>query len=239
MTGLLRRLATPPEVVTKRDTVLAAAYRHGASLGDVLNVGSKNIRIGDSINLDVVPGPAVDVIGDAHQLARYFDAETFDTVVISAALQYCENPRQVIEQAHYVLRPGGWLFIDAPFIQPYCSDGADLWRFTAEGLRRLCEPYLTVVEVSTSIATGPAIALAAQAAARTGRNRYVSAALAWAVTLAVWPLRYLRHSDPRTAGAFLLVARKGARKALQDSASLESPRLPRHVADADRGGAPS
>ena len=48
----------------------------------------------------------------------------------------------------------------------------------------------------------------AQAAAQTGTNRYARAAATWAVTLALWPLRFASHADPRTAGALILVGRK-------------------------------
>jgi SAM-dependent methyltransferase len=206
---LLTRLAAPPQIMAKRDTIEGAAKRHGVPLNRVLNVGSKNVRIGtECVNLDIVPGPSVDVVGDAHRLAEHVGEARFDTVVMSAVLQYCENPSIVIEQARRVLEPGGWLLVDAPFIQPYCPDGRDLWRFTADGLRRLCEPHFTIVEVVTSIPTGPAVASMAQAAAQTGANRYARAAVAWGVTLALWPLRFMPHADPRTAGAFLLVGRK-------------------------------
>ncbi len=209
MMSRLRRMAVPPEVLIKRDSVFAAAERHHALQGRILNVGSKDVRIGEHcVNFDCVAGPQVDVVGDAHHLGRHFEKESFDAVILSAVLQYCEDPRRVLEQAAHILRPGGLVLIDAPFLQPYCPDGSDLWRFTADGLRRLCEPYFEVLEVSPSITTGPAIAFTFQGAASRAGNRSVAVALTWLVTLLVYPLRFLPGTSLEAAGAILLVGRK-------------------------------
>jgi len=206
---LLRALATPPNVLLKRETIEGVAQRHGLVAGRILNVGSKNVRLGaDSINLDVMPGDGVDVVGDAHELERHFPEKSFDTVVLSAVLQYCENPQRVIQQAHYVLKPGGMLLLDAPFLQPYCPDGLDLWRFSDDGLRRLCEKYFEIVELNASFTMGSSLAFVIQRALTTRKSRALTAITGWLVTLVVYPLRFVRGSDNATAGAFLLIGRK-------------------------------
>ncbi len=118
------------------------------------------------VNLDIVPSNGVDVIADAHDLEAILPPECFDTVVLTGVLQYCRNPEKVLAQAHYVLKARGWVLLAAPFIQPYCTDGPDLWRFSADGLRRLCGELFEVLEVSTSIGTGSALAFTAEAAGR-------------------------------------------------------------------------
>jgi SAM-dependent methyltransferase len=214
MNALLRRLAKPPNLLNKTDTIERAAARHNALAGRVLNIGSKNVRLGaQCTNFDIADGPEVDVVGDAHKLAEHFAPESFDTVVLSAVLQYCAEPRRVIEQAWRVLRPDGLLLIDAPFLQPYCPDRADLWRFTADGLRKLCEPHFMIIELKTSIALGPALGLICQSAATLRPNRYAAATLGWLVSLAVYPLKWMRPPQRHTAGAFVLVAQKKCRSA--------------------------
>ena len=205
----LRRITVLPNVLSKGDTIIAAAERHGLLTGRILNVGSKNVRIGNnSINLDIKPGAAVDVVGDAHELTHYFEKEAFDTVILSAVLQYCRDPMQVIQQVHDVLKPGGWLVLDAPFLQPYCPDGLDLWRFSADGLRSLCERHFEIVELNPSITTGSSLGFIIQRVASNSKNRLRSLMMGWMATLFVYPLRLARGSDTDTAGAFLLVARK-------------------------------
>jgi SAM-dependent methyltransferase len=53
-------------------------------------------------------------------------------------LQYCHSPHVVASEIHRVLRPGGLLYLDAPFVQPYCDHHGidDLWRFTRTKLGR-------------------------------------------------------------------------------------------------------
>lgn len=209
MTSWLRRLAEPPNLLAKADTIESAAARHNALAGRVLNIGSKNVRLGPQCtNFDIAAGPEVDVVGDAHNLTDHFPAEEFNTVVLSAVLQYCTDPRKVIEQVWRVLRPDGVLLIDAPFLQPYCPDGPDLWRFTADGLRRLCEPYFNILELRVSIPTGPALAFICQSAASQRPSPYTAAVLRWLVSMLVFPLRWMRSAHPHSAGAFLVVAQK-------------------------------
>jgi SAM-dependent methyltransferase len=211
MIDTLLRFATPPPVLRKRDDIVSAMERYGALDGRILNVGSKNERLGRGcVNLDIQPGPEVDVVGDAHDLLGHFQRETFDTVVLSAVLQYCAKPEVVIGQTARVLRPKGLMFVDAPFLQPYCPDGPDLWRFTADGLRLLCEPEFDVREVGPSITAGPATAFIAQGAMSRLHNRLLAGAMTWAATLLFYPLKYLPGGSLETAGAILLVARKRA-----------------------------
>jgi SAM-dependent methyltransferase len=211
MIDALRRWATPPQLLRKQDDVVSAAKRYSALDGHILNVGSKDMRLGsDCVNFDIVPGPEVDVVGDAHDLLGHFQRETFDTVILSAVLQYCARPQVVIEQAARVLRPKGLMFVDAPFLQPYCPDGRDLWRFTADGLRHLCEPDFDVIEVRPSITVGPATAFIVQGAVSRLHNRVLAHAMTWLASLLLYPLKYLTAGSLETAGAILLVARKRA-----------------------------
>ena len=183
--------------------------RHGRTYGRALNVGSKSVRITpDCVNLDIVGGPEVDIVGDAHALGSVFEPESFDTVVLAAVLQYCERPHAVIAQAAHVLKPRGTLLIDAPFLQPYCRDRDDLWRFTVDGLRYLCRQHFDVLEATTAIPAGPALAFAAEAALRGTNPSAIGRARAAIGAWAMLPLKYMRAADTETAGAILMIASK-------------------------------
>src|SRR5690348_10074588 len=83
----LHALVAPPSLLRKVDSVDAAIERHQLRGRRILNVGSKNVRLGDAcVNLDIAPGPGVDVVGDAHDLGAHFAPESFDGVVLSAVL---------------------------------------------------------------------------------------------------------------------------------------------------------
>lgn len=205
----LRALAVPPSLLCKADSVAAAIERYGLNERRILNVGSKDVRFGETcINLDIAPGPGVDVIGDAHDLSLHFAPESFDAVVLSAVLQYCGKPANVLEQVHSVLKPGGLIVVDAPFLQPYCPDGPDLWRFTEDGLRHLCGTRFEILELKPSIAAGPALGFFAQAIASHRKTKVGAATLGWLAFFTLYPLRLLPSFGGRTAGAFLLVGRK-------------------------------
>ncbi len=202
-------LASPSLLLIKRDTPDAAMKRHGLSYGRVLNVGSKAVRLtGNCVNTDIAPGPNVDVVADAHDLSECFSTASFDTVALMAMLQYCRDPRRVVAQAAAVLKPQGILLIDAPFLQPYCEDGRDLWRFTEDGLRELCHADFDVLEVSIAIGAGSALAFAIQAAAGSGRTRNLSRLARISTASTIWPLRHALTAPRECAGAFLLIGRK-------------------------------
>lgn len=58
----------------------------------------------DYTGLDRVPGPGVDVVGDA---GTWYSPKAFDVVVCCEVLEHAENWRAIIENAHRLLRPGG------------------------------------------------------------------------------------------------------------------------------------
>lgn len=211
--SVLRRsvapLALPSQLLIKCDTPEAAMMRHGLSYGRTLNVGSKAVRLhSECVNTDIAPGPNVDVVADAHDLSLSFAPATFDTVALMAMLQYCRDPRRVVEQAAIVLKPGGTLLIDAPFVQPYCEDGKDLWRFTDDGLRELCRNSFDILDVSIAIGAGSALAFATQTAASARKTRSGSKLARLFTNQILWPLRHVLKEPRQCAGAFLLVARK-------------------------------
>jgi SAM-dependent methyltransferase len=139
----------------------------------VLNVGSKARRVWpNSVNLDLVAGENVDVVGDAHDLP--FPDSSYDACVLYAMLQYCERPWRVVDEVSRVLKPGGLAFVDVPFLQPYCPETAafDRFRFTKAGLEGLFSADYDLQESGVTIATGSVMAQLGRATADTWiRNR--------------------------------------------------------------------
>ena len=172
----------------------------------ILNVGSENDRFRNAVNVDIRPGWDVDAQADAHHLP--FRAESFDLVICMAALQYVEDPRAVVREFHRVLRPGGRVYVDVPFVQPYCRGTPDLWRFTLDGLKVLFRDW-RVVRGGTSIPAGPAMAFYAQnICLSVPLHRVPKYALSWVGSLLAYPLTWLRLESPEVAGAFYLIAEK-------------------------------
>ena len=172
----------------------------------ILNVGSSSVRLSvNSVNVDIVDKPDVDIVADAQSLP---DLGQFDVVVADAMLQYVPDPMRAVDSFERLLRPGGYLFVDAPWMQPYCPDRPDLKRFSRAELLRLFERF-DIVECGPSITSGSAIAYAAcRVAGRLTGNRYVDFVFRVATTHLTWPLRYINAGAEESAGAFYLVARK-------------------------------
>jgi len=64
-----------------------------------------------------------------------FADESFDVVVCNAVLEHVEFPEQAIGELKRVLRPGGRIWVEVPFNQPYHASPSDFWRVTPSGLR--------------------------------------------------------------------------------------------------------
>ena len=117
----------------------------------ILNVGSGPERLGDEfINVDVFPFPEVDVIASARQLP--FQDNSVDGIVSESMFEHVLNPNDVAKEMVRVLRPGGILYVSAPFIHPYHASPDDFTRWTTGGLKNLFED---LEPVETGIRSGP------------------------------------------------------------------------------------
>ena len=123
----------------------------------VLNIGSGYAALGDNcVNLDIQNKLGVGITGDGHSLP--FKDCSFDICILSAVLQYCRNFFKVKDEVYRVLKPGGYLYIDAPFVQPYCIDTPDLYRFSKDGLLNIFKDDFSIIDCDISIAGGSALA---------------------------------------------------------------------------------
>ncbi|MBI2415261.1 MAG: class I SAM-dependent methyltransferase [Candidatus Kerfeldbacteria bacterium] len=95
--------------------------------------------------LDIVPGAQVDIVGEAWNLP--FPDASFDVLISTQVLEHTRDLDSTIKEIQRVVKPGGYIFISAPFAfvehgQPY-----DYWRFTQFGLRHLLRNF-TIVSIT-------------------------------------------------------------------------------------------
>ncbi len=64
-----------------------------------------------------------------------FEDESFNAVVCWSVLEHVPNPTKAITEMYRVLKPGGLLWVQLPFLYPYHSSPNDYWRVTPSGLR--------------------------------------------------------------------------------------------------------
>jgi hypothetical protein len=97
---------------------------------DRSQVDRQNMTKADCTVLDILPGDNVDVVADAHDMARIFPAEHFDGIFSVSVFEHLLMPWAVVVQMNHVLKTHGLAMIfshqtlgvhDAPW---------DFWRFS-------------------------------------------------------------------------------------------------------------
>jgi SAM-dependent methyltransferase len=106
------------------------------------------------LHIDLGPGPGVSLVADAMRLP--FAAATVDSVILQAVLEHVPEPEQVIAEAARVLKPGGCIYVEVPFLQGFHADPHDYQRYTIEGLRRRLAVFR---EIDAGVSSGPFSAL--------------------------------------------------------------------------------
>jgi SAM-dependent methyltransferase len=107
------------------------------------------------VETDVELGPRVQMICDAHDLP--FTDASFDGVIIQAVLEHVCSPPDCVAEIHRVLKPGGLVYAETPFMQQVHGGAYDFTRFTDLGHRRLFRRF---AEIDRGACCGPGMALA-------------------------------------------------------------------------------
>jgi len=121
----------------------------------ILDLGSGTRRLAPYIiNLDLYTLPNVDVVGNGCILP--FKNESFNAVIVTAVLEHTPQPAMVVNEILRVLRTGGYVYAEAPFIQAYHPDLEDYSRFTLTGINYL---FRNFEKLESGICVGPTSAL--------------------------------------------------------------------------------
>lgn len=132
----------------------------------VLDIGSGNRKLPlkgmTVVSLDIVGYEKLDVVGDAQRLP--FKDGVFDAVVLQAMLEHVKEPYDVLAEARRVLKPGGSVWLDVPFIYTVHS-AEDYRRWTKKGIEHLAAKFFVIEESGLTGGPGSAASLVARHAA--------------------------------------------------------------------------
>ena len=131
----------------------------------VLNVGGASVGAGAHalhgntgrlrvICFDVYASPETDFIADAHNIP--LPDASVDGVWIQAVLEHVLQPDRVVAEIHRVLKPGGVVYADIPFMQTVHEGAYDFTRFTDTGIRWL---FRWFERIESGVVLGPGRAL--------------------------------------------------------------------------------
>jgi SAM-dependent methyltransferase len=105
--------------------------------------------------IDVDIAADVDVFADAHDIP--FGDGTFDAVITTAVLEHVADPNRVVDEIWRVLKLGGVVYSELPFMQQVHEGAYDFTRFTMTGHRRVFRRF---TRLDSGMVAGPGTALA-------------------------------------------------------------------------------
>lgn len=110
-----------------------------------------NIKL---IYSDVDVNADVDLFCDAHDLP--FQDQVFHGTITTAVLEHVLYPEKVVSEMHRVLKDGGVIYSEIPFMQQVHEGAYDFTRYTLSGHRRLFNYFS---EISSGLVAGPGTVL--------------------------------------------------------------------------------
>lgn len=110
--------------------------------GGVVGAGLDDLYADPAVDLicfDIYASPTVQFIADGHAIPLV--AGSVDGVVVQAVLEHVLEPAVVAKEIHRVLRSGGIVYADTPFLQQVHEGPYDFTRFSDSGHRYLFRDF--------------------------------------------------------------------------------------------------
>jgi ubiquinone/menaquinone biosynthesis C-methylase UbiE len=163
------------------------------------------------VAFDICGSPLVQFIADAHQIP--LSGESVDAVLVQAVLQQVLDPGEVVGEIRRVLRKGGLVYAETPFLQQVHAGPYDFVRYTSTGHRCLFRAF-------EQIAAGPVAGPGTQllwSVDHIVRGLLRSELAGRLARLAFFWLRYLDHLIPiafamDNASAYYFLGRRSERE---------------------------
>jgi SAM-dependent methyltransferase len=169
----------------------------------VLDLGCGPRNIDGTIRCDLELEPP-GIRADAARLP--LASQSFDCVIATALLEHVPHPRRVVREIRRVLRPGGLVYIEIPFLEGFHADPDDYQRLTFRGLDVLLRDFDIV---DREVCVGPSSALSwilREYIASWFASPRLSLAAKYVAAWLTLPIKYIDHLAARRPGAYRIAA---------------------------------
>lgn len=202
--GLYRYI---PRLTWQARAQVARVLQRAPAGGRIVDLGAGGRKISpETICVDFLPDAGTNVVGDVQRLP--FQSGSIDLVYATGLFEHVADERLVIQEIRRVLRVGGVVHVEVPFLEQYHEDPIDCRRLTAPGLEmEMDREGFATLESGAHI--GPTVTMLNMVARWIsmwfeGRN-VVSKALSFAcftlLSFLFWPFKFLDAILIRKDGA--------------------------------------
>jgi SAM-dependent methyltransferase len=141
------------------------------------------------VNLNIDTYPNVEIVGDAHHLP--FKDNSVDGVVINAVLEHLEHPQIAVNEIFRVLKKGGYVLAETPFLQHYHGYPFHFQTYTLTGHNFLFRQFTILQSGAVGGPFGTAATLLSNIPEDLITNKYIRKLVLYVLGICLLPMRML------------------------------------------------
>lgn len=122
-----------PEEIRGKRVIEVGSYDVNGSLRSIVNL----LQPKEYVGVDVTPGPGVDKVVSACDLAGEFGKDSFDFVVTTCTLEHVRYWKPAISNLKNICRPQGTILFIVPSRCAYHGYPYDFWRYSVKDVENI------------------------------------------------------------------------------------------------------
>ncbi len=171
----------------------------------ILNVGGGPTREDSNVlNLNIDIFPNVEVVADAHNLP--FKTGSIDSIMIAAVLEHVQNPNKVVEEAYRVLKKGGYIYAETPFLQHFHGYPNHFQNFTLVGHDYIFRKFKKIESGPTTGPFSSILILISNLFEDLIDNKYIRKISLYCIATVLWPFKFLDFLTKKNKNIYKLTS---------------------------------